>query len=99
MQWWRLGTLRNKINGTLNTQNSLLICTNDVIYDFRKQRSIENLLFHNDNRIGCTVVPKVIEFFCFLYSYKYYLFVFLAKGSFGTMVDIPKRLSLFSNTY
>lgn len=58
LQWWRLGSLRNKLGGTLNSNNALLICDDTIIFDTKKTRSFENLLFRNDNRIGCTVVPK-----------------------------------------
>ncbi|XP_060532773.1 biotin--protein ligase [Cylas formicarius] len=58
LQWWRLGALKNKLNGTLNSKNAILVCDEKVVYDTRKPRSFENLLFRNENRIGCTVVPK-----------------------------------------
>ncbi|RZC40509.1 biotin--protein ligase, partial [Asbolus verrucosus] len=58
MQWWRLRSLRNKLNGTLNEQNALLVCSGQTVHDSRKHRSLENLLFRTDNRIACTVVPK-----------------------------------------
>ncbi|XP_015836200.1 biotin--protein ligase isoform X2 [Tribolium castaneum] len=58
MQWWRLRTLRNKLNGTLNDQNALLVCSGHSVHDSRKQRSLENLLYSTENRIACTVVPK-----------------------------------------
>lgn len=60
MQWWRLSTLRNKLNGTLTAQNALVMSSSQSIHDSRNQRSLENLLFRTDNRIACTVVPKVI---------------------------------------
>lgn len=64
MQWWRLSTLRNKLNGTLTAQNALLICSSNTytsyIHDSRNVRSLENLLFRSEDRIACTVVPKVI---------------------------------------
>jgi hypothetical protein len=59
IQWWRLRTLRNKLNGTLNDHNALLVCSGCTVHDSRKHRSLENLLFKTDNRIACTVVPKV----------------------------------------
>ncbi|XP_044261348.1 biotin--protein ligase [Tribolium madens] len=58
MQWWRLRTLLNKLNGTLNDQNALLVCSGHSVHDSRKQRSLENLLFCTETRIACTVVPK-----------------------------------------
>jgi hypothetical protein len=58
IQWWRLRTLRNKLNGTLNDHNALLVCSGCTVHDSRKHRSLENLLFKTDNRIACTVVPK-----------------------------------------
>ncbi|KAH1010992.1 hypothetical protein HUJ04_000437 [Dendroctonus ponderosae] len=58
LQWWKLGALKNKLSGTLNSNNSLLVCDESVIFDTRRTRSIENLLFRQDNRIGVTVVPK-----------------------------------------
>lgn len=62
LQWWRLGTLKNKLNGTLNSQNALLVCDKNIVYDAKKLRSFENLLFHAEDRIGCTVVPRVSIF-------------------------------------
>lgn len=59
MQWWRLSTLRNKLNGTLTAQNALLVSSGQSIHDSRNQRSLENLLFRTEDRIACTVVPKV----------------------------------------
>lgn len=59
LQWWRLGLLKNKLYGTLNSQNALLVCDQHVVYDTKKLRSFENLLFHFEDRIGCTVVPRV----------------------------------------
>ncbi|KAK4878109.1 hypothetical protein RN001_010615 [Aquatica leii] len=58
MQWWRLGSLRNKLSGTLNSHNALMVCVGSTISDSKNQRCLENLLFHNEDRIGCTVVPK-----------------------------------------
>ncbi|KAL1501975.1 hypothetical protein ABEB36_007193 [Hypothenemus hampei] len=58
LQWWKLGNLKNKLNGTLNSTNALLVCDESVIFDTRRNRSIENLLFRKENRIGVTVVPK-----------------------------------------
>ncbi|XP_030749027.1 biotin--protein ligase [Sitophilus oryzae] len=58
LQWWRLGSLKNKLNGTLNAQNALLVCDEKLIFDAKKSRSLENLLFRNENRFGCTIVPK-----------------------------------------
>ncbi|KAF2904465.1 hypothetical protein ILUMI_01705 [Ignelater luminosus] len=58
VQWWRLGTLRNKLAGTLNSHNALMVCTGNTISDSNNRRCLENLLFHNEDRIGCTVVPK-----------------------------------------
>lgn len=58
IQWFRLSNLKNKLNGTLNNQNALLVCDETVIYDSKKSRSFENLLFKTQERIGCTVVPK-----------------------------------------
>lgn len=59
LQWWRLGNLKNKLSGTLNPENALLVCDESVIFNTRRNRSIENLLFRCDNRLGVTVVPKV----------------------------------------
>ncbi|KAF5284152.1 hypothetical protein FQR65_LT00152 [Abscondita terminalis] len=58
MQWWRLGCLRNKLNGTLNSHNALMVCVGNTISDSKNQRCLENLLFHNEDRVGCTIVPK-----------------------------------------
>ncbi|CAH1110239.1 unnamed protein product [Psylliodes chrysocephalus] len=58
MQWWRLSALRNKLNGTLNSKNALLLCDETVVYESKKNRSFENLLFRVEERLGCTVVPK-----------------------------------------
>ncbi|XP_044762850.1 biotin--protein ligase [Coccinella septempunctata] len=58
LQWWRLGTLRNKLNGTLNTKNALLLSRSRLIHSTKRQRSIETLLFHADDRIACTILPK-----------------------------------------
>ncbi|KAL3270547.1 hypothetical protein HHI36_021085 [Cryptolaemus montrouzieri] len=58
LQWWRLGSLRNKLNGTLNTKNALLLSSSKTIHNSKRQRSIENLLFHVEERIACTIVPK-----------------------------------------
>lgn len=69
LQWWKLGSLKNKLHGTLNSQNALLVCDHNIVYDNKKIRSFENLLFHVEERIGCTVVPRVIlktYFDCFL---------------------------------
>ncbi|KAJ8954187.1 hypothetical protein NQ318_005782 [Aromia moschata] len=60
LQWWRLGSLKNKLRGTLNSQNALLVCSENIIYDSRKLRSFENLLFRYDDRIGCTIVPRAM---------------------------------------
>ncbi|KAJ8939503.1 hypothetical protein NQ314_011118 [Rhamnusium bicolor] len=62
MQWWRLGSLKNKLNGTLNSQNALLVCNESVIFETKKSRSFENLLFRSEDRVGCTIVPKVENF-------------------------------------
>ncbi|KAF5283108.1 hypothetical protein FQA39_LY17415 [Lamprigera yunnana] len=58
MQWWRLGSLRNKLSGTLNTHNALVVCVGNTISEPKQRRCLENLLFQNDDRVGCTVVPK-----------------------------------------
>ncbi|KAJ8982609.1 hypothetical protein NQ317_005081 [Molorchus minor] len=58
LQWWRLSSLKNKLRGTLHPQNALLVCSENVIYESKKSRSFENLLFRYDDRVGCTVVPK-----------------------------------------
>ncbi|CAG9814996.1 unnamed protein product [Phaedon cochleariae] len=58
LQWWRLGALKNKLKGTLNASNALLVCDDIIIYETKKSRSFENLLFRSENRVGCTVVPK-----------------------------------------
>ncbi|KAK9874228.1 hypothetical protein WA026_002580 [Henosepilachna vigintioctopunctata] len=60
LQWWRLGSLKNKLNGTLNSKNALLLSTSKNIHGSKRQRSIENLLFHVEDRIACTIVPKQI---------------------------------------
>lgn len=59
LQWWRLGILRNKLRGTLNHQNALVVSDALNLYDVRDHRSLENLLFQNDERVVCTIVPKV----------------------------------------
>lgn len=59
LQWWRLGTLRNKLRGTLNHQNALVVSNSLNLYDVRDHRSLENLLFQNGDRVVCTIVPKV----------------------------------------
>lgn len=69
LQWWRLGSLKNKLRGTLNSQNALLVCDQNIVYDTKKIRSFENLLFHVEERIGCTVVPRVIIKTCFEYFF------------------------------
>ncbi|XP_045466923.1 uncharacterized protein LOC123675586 [Harmonia axyridis] len=58
LQWWRLGTLRNKLNGTLNSKNALLLSRSKLVHSTKRQRSIESLLFHVGDRIACTIVPK-----------------------------------------
>lgn len=58
LQWWRLGSLKNKLNGTLNGKNALLVGSKSAILGTNKDRGIENLLFHKDDRIACTVIPK-----------------------------------------
>ncbi|CAH1132028.1 unnamed protein product [Ceutorhynchus assimilis] len=58
LQWWRLGALKNKLTGTLNSNNALLVCDESIIFDTTRTRSIENLLFKQENRIAVTVVPK-----------------------------------------
>lgn len=63
LQWWRLGVLQNKLNGTLSSQNALLVATGNVISDKKNRRCLENLLFSNEYRIGCTIVPKVSQNF------------------------------------
>lgn len=63
LQWWRLGNLKNKLSGTLNPENALLVCDESIIFNTRRNRSIENLLFRCDNRLGVTVVPKVYYMF------------------------------------
>nr|CAI5834370.1 unnamed protein product [Callosobruchus analis] len=62
IQWWRLGSLRNKLSGTLNSHNAILVCSETVVYDTKKSRSFENLLFRNEERIGCTIVPRIETF-------------------------------------
>ncbi|KAJ8916594.1 hypothetical protein NQ315_000238 [Exocentrus adspersus] len=58
LQWWRLGSLKNKLSGTLGPHNALLACDDAIVYEARKVRSFENLLFRTGDRIGCTVVPR-----------------------------------------
>ncbi|XP_072379075.1 biotin--protein ligase isoform X1 [Diabrotica undecimpunctata] len=58
LQRIRLGNLKNKLNGTLNSKNALLVCDESVVLESKRTRSFENLLFRTDERIGCTVVPK-----------------------------------------
>ncbi|KAK9746642.1 Biotin protein ligase C terminal domain [Popillia japonica] len=60
LQWWRLGTLKNKLRGTLNGKNALLVCSGNTISEPDHQRSLENLLFQNEDRIACTIVPRQI---------------------------------------
>lgn len=55
VQWWRLGALKTKLNGTLSPQNALLLCHPSGRV---QKRCLENLLFQNGNRTACTVVPK-----------------------------------------
>lgn len=84
MQWWRLRTLKTKLNGTLNRQNALLVCSGggggvgQMIIggaDTNRNRCLENLLFSNDNRIGCTIVPKVFDIlFILLCVFMFYCF-------------------------
>lgn len=50
--------MRNKLSGTLNSHNALMVCAGSTISDSKHKRCLENLLFHNEDRIGCTVVPK-----------------------------------------
>lgn len=59
LQWWRLGALRNKLNGTLNSKNAILLSRSRLIHATKRQRGIETLLFHAGDRIACTIVPKV----------------------------------------
>lgn len=71
MQWWRLGALKNKLRGTLNAQNALLVCKDTVIHDPKRPRCFESLLFKNGDRIACTIVPKVLfSFSLLLYRYR-----------------------------
>ncbi|XP_066259980.1 biotin--protein ligase [Euwallacea similis] len=58
LQWWRLEMLRNKLSGTLNSSNALLVCDESVIFETKRCKSIENLLFRKENRFGVTVIPK-----------------------------------------
>ncbi|GJQ79840.1 Hcs [Trypoxylus dichotomus] len=61
VQWWRLAALKNKLRGTLNGKNALLVCAgNTTIAETDHQRSLENLLFQSDDRIACTIVPRQI---------------------------------------
>ncbi|XP_022908041.2 biotin--protein ligase [Onthophagus taurus] len=57
-QWWRLGALKNKLRGTLNGSNALLVCSGNAISFDSDQRSLENLLYHRDDKFACTVVPR-----------------------------------------
>lgn len=59
LQWWKLASLKNKLCGTLNSQNALLVCNKTIVFDTKQTRSFENLLFHFEDRIGCTIVPRV----------------------------------------
>lgn len=60
VQWWRLGILKNKLMGTLNGKNALLVCAgSNTISEPDHQRSLENLLFQKDDRLACTIVPRV----------------------------------------
>ncbi|CAH0549555.1 unnamed protein product [Brassicogethes aeneus] len=58
LQWLRLGALKTKLNGTLNSQNALLVCKEIVLCESKKPICLENLLFKNGDRVACTVVPK-----------------------------------------
>lgn len=58
LQWWRLGALKNKLQGTLTPQNALLVCNNTTLTTPTHARCLENLLIQNKNRILCTVVPR-----------------------------------------
>lgn len=51
--------MKNKLRGTLNHQNSLVVSNALNIYDVKDHRSLENLLFQNEDRVACTIVPKV----------------------------------------
>lgn len=59
IQWWRLGSLKTKLNGTLNHKNALVVANTCNIKDAKHKWSLENLLFQNDDRVTCTVVPRV----------------------------------------
>ncbi|CAH1999965.1 unnamed protein product [Acanthoscelides obtectus] len=82
IQWWRLGSLRNKLSGTINSHNALLVCSETVIYDTKKSRSFENLLFRNGERIGCTIVPRqkvnLSQWLVFPRDYRYFPIFFKA---------------------
>ncbi|CAG9853591.1 unnamed protein product [Phyllotreta striolata] len=76
VQWWRLSALRNKLNGTLNSKNALLLCDETVVHESKKNRSFETLLFREEERIGCTIVPKqkinLSQWLTFPKDYKYF---------------------------
>lgn len=58
MQWWRLTALKNKIIGTLNSRNALLLTTTKSIHCTTPLRVLENLLFQVDDRIACIIDSK-----------------------------------------
>nr|XP_023018683.1 uncharacterized protein LOC111507580 isoform X1 [Leptinotarsa decemlineata] len=80
IQWWRLGSLKNKLNGTLTSKNALLVCDGTVIYEAKKSRSFETLLFRSEDRIGCTIVPKqkinLSQWVTFPRDYRYFPILF-----------------------
>lgn len=88
--------LRNKLRGTLNHQNALVVSNSLNLYDVRDKRSLENLLFQNDDRVVCTVVPKVSFFVCGGVVVKKKGFV--ANGEFiGTLGRFSQRWAQFSH--
>lgn len=101
LQWWRLGALKNKLNGTLNAQNALLVASGNVLLDSKNRRCLENLLFQNDNRIGCTVVPKVtnVQPWRRVRKEKIKKIFFSANTKLESVRPISERLQIFSHTY
>ncbi|XP_018334638.1 uncharacterized protein LOC108743566 [Agrilus planipennis] len=60
LQWWKLGVLKNKLSGTLNSHNALLVCNNSNFLDRKRRRCLENLLVQKGDRLACTIVPKQV---------------------------------------
>lgn len=58
LQWWRIGVTRKKLSQAITNQSSVVI--------YQKNRPLEkndvgDVIFYTEEKLGCTVVPKVTK--------------------------------------